>query len=250
MSKHVYSTDQLRTMDIDHLYKRLLLLDNNLAWRLAAELFIAAFGIKHTDRSVSELAYIAKQLWNGTDADSMSLMSMTPAGMNLLRIDSVRRNVNRLAQVPLNNYVTANPQEIIAGIKSGNPLSRLMPPLTRLENSTDLVEFLLDNMKSIMPPQKGTQTAVHIISRLITAMTTAVLLCALAGYLAPTSMTIYPFMSSIMFLAIATSLFVAAGFDLPASRSASALALYISFTDEFMDDEKQYDDPAIVDKGW
>ncbi|MCB1188228.1 hypothetical protein KDL29_13775 [bacterium] len=33
-------------------------------------------------------------------------------------------------------------------------------------------------------------------------------------------------------------------------RLHRALALYISFTDEFIDDERQYDDPAVEDIGW
>ncbi|MCB1218426.1 MAG: hypothetical protein R3F46_12290 [bacterium] len=155
--------------------------------------------------------------------------------------------LDKLQSVDFGDMVVMGPEYMDGFLDKMHPFYRLIVSPPPVKSSFDIAKRLYDYMEFYTNPGQSFPqeflNKIHIV--LLYAFT------ALAG-LAERMFNTNGDIDSVLlygFLLAAGLMLLLSHFH-SRMRRVRIIALYISFTDEFIDDERQYDDPAIVDTGW
>lgn len=246
--KREYTLDELRKIDTDQLRSRLDRIDNELAWRLAAELFLYAHERNGKVDNSSSSARISKEVLETAANVRVARKDVSPANFHNYYLKELRRNLEHLRSVQLSDYITGDPSQIVSRLYDRRPLIKLLTPKPRLSGMSDIVRFWLSNHQIIITGQTGLPVVLMRIREFLITFTWLFVTSFALEWMFPGSMK--NMLDKILFSLIGGVLNSFVGVYTRRDRSKIAMALYISFTDEFIDNERQYDDPAVEDARW
>ena len=187
------------------------------------------------------------QVTSGRDSptqlpDNWSLRKLAMEGGTQLLLQK-----DKLQSVDFGDMVVMGPEYMDGFLDNMHPFYRLIVSPPPVKSSFDIAKRLYDYMEFYTNPGQSFpqefMNKVHLV--LLYAFAA---LAGLAERMFNTNGDI-DWLLLIIFL-IACGLMLLLSFGHGRARRVRILALFISFTDEFIDDERQYDDPAVEDPGW
>lgn len=241
-----YRREQLGSITLAMLLNRLSLIDNRTAHHIARELLGQWLSSGSTMSALSTLAELALDkpaelsedvhiLRTGlSEKHSASLAKLCPQPRYLLEM------LGRLQHVSFRDMVMLDPQQLQEEIESTNPLLRLLLPQKRLTEARHVADFLADNIDRLPQPHRGTP---YRLQKLVIAWLPVLAILAVPAV----TLAVKAIGYSLLTPAFAAVMFV---FTLMLIRSMLAglirrrhfqrtLALYISFTDEFVGEDQE-----------
>ena len=193
--------------------------------------------------SSQQARHIAVKLWQSVEScflDQYGQMHLkdehTIAQATRRHFTGMLELLNKLADIDLGDIIVAGPQELDRHLESLHPLVRLLLPPARTHNSFDAADRLGHYLEFYMNPdqripgtlREGLIFSFSLIVTFVGCLTAIILLkdnFAYKGYF-------FGGLILVLMAGVILSAIRFAGFG-----KKQAIALYISFTDEFMDDD-------------
>ncbi|MCB1188230.1 hypothetical protein KDL29_13785 [bacterium] len=160
--------------------------------------------------------------------------------------------LEQLREVDLGDMLVEGPESLQERFSPTHPLGRLIRPQWKPRNTDDLARFMLDHLEFLIDPSRRSKLTGSQVGRLLLMIATLA-----TGFYFLHSVVGFAAMGSSFSVLIIVALFLLVGAEYFVRMSKASpyeteqvLALYISFTDEFIDDERQYEDSLVVKGGW
>ncbi len=238
-----YSTEDLKQMSVGDLRGRVGRISNQQARHITVKLWQA---IDENYRRKSD--YVESR--RNFPQDWLSF-NMEPHADEMLA-----DRLEELRGVEFGKLIALGPEQLLEFTSGLSPMLKLFDYRQRPKMTMDTAEFLLRYMECLVDPDCKVSWGARYGMYQAGSMLSIVLGIGLHGlvlFLAEQQVHSYAVplteVVAMLFLGAAAIL----GFlnrEVRTKDKLRQMALYISFTDEFMDNERQYDDPALKDSGW
>ena len=154
-----------------------------------------------------------------------------------------------MREVSFGSIIMEGPEHMNQYLDSLHPLLALFMPKSSVRRSYDNAARLAVFLEFyINPGQRLPERFVNWIRLLAGVVIALGILAADIVYLSSVESRHPALIFGLAILPIL--ILIVSGREFQAFQRRRTLALFISFTDEFIDDERQYDDPALEDTGW
>ncbi|MCB1188229.1 hypothetical protein KDL29_13780 [bacterium] len=242
-TKPFYEPEQLRQMTEAELKGRIGRISNPQARHIAIRIWQAI-----DDNFTRKSDYMESR--RSFPADWLSF-NMEPHADEMLadRLDELR-------EVEFGKLISLGPEQLMQFTANLNPLWKMFEYRPRPKRTIDTADFLIRYMECLVNPEIriswGARYGLHHAG-MFSAIGLAIGLHGIAMTLAAQKLHSYavPLTEVLAMLFMFTAAVL--GFlhhEVRTTDKLRQMALFISFTDEFIDDERQYDDPAVEDTGW
>ncbi|MCB1221759.1 MAG: hypothetical protein H7A35_14270 [Planctomycetales bacterium] len=233
--KPEYSDQEILLMSPFELVARLGHVSNPAAWRIAADLLIRAMDEKPAAMERETIHYKLRKMCNRQYVPEIKLrfsnLPRTREGPGLRQLQS---RLERLRRVRLADYIMMGPLEAQQMLLDRHPVLRLLPMVRRLRKASDIAAFLVENFELVSRTEYSMWDALAMPLTLV--LTTLVIF----AFIYQDSGS---FWESLLGALFAQTVFAIVNRIRPKNQ-LEALSLFLSFTDEVMD-ELEWDESII-----
>ncbi|MCB1218419.1 hypothetical protein KDL44_13600 [bacterium] len=237
-----YGRRELGRITTAMLRNRLSRIDNRTAHALARELLGQCLSSGPSSWALSTLAEFVEERPVELSADGHILRLATSARESLsLKILCPQPGyllgmLEKLRHVSFRDMVLLDPQQLQEEIESANPLVRLLLPLKRLNDSRHIAEYLADNIDRLPRPHRGIPFRLQKLLNIWSPLAGILLIPLFSFWLSIGNVTKLALVPATLLYLICLLCYQSFMTGLIRRRHFQrTLALYISFTDEFVE---------------
>lgn len=225
--KPEYRREDIIELGKEELLNRLARVSNPLAWKIAADLLVKSMQNGPSMRNRDQVHADLRRLCDGKEAPNLSVnFEILPRLAYTASLRYYLATLDRLRSVQLSEYIMLGPHEAKEMLMKRHPVLNLFPLAIRLRHSRDIAELLVDQFEVVSRPDFGWSNVIKSYAISVGGFLLLVIVNLMNSSSIMGALTISAIMQVIGAII----------FKLLATKSGQALPLFLSFTDEVMDE--------------